>query len=254
MNWHKRYSQQANWTRDLRAYLFDKAGLDRASRALEVGCGTGAILCGIKSPASLTCTAPNAVRCKCHGLDLDPAALAECGIHAPGVSLTRGDALALPYPDECFDVVFCHFLLLWVRDPLQAVREMRRVTRREGYVLALAEPDYASRVDKPGELAALGQWQMESLRRQGADPTFGARLAETFYRAGIELIETGTIQSPSGTRDANEREQEWEVLESDLAGIVPEEEIRKMKILDAEAWKQGMRVLHVPTYFALGKT
>lgn len=242
MNWHERYTQQANWTRDLRAYLFDKAGLHRAARALEVGCGTGAILCETKTSASL------------HGLDLDPAALDECRIHAPGVSLTRGDALALPYPDECFDIVFCHFLLLWVCEPLQAVREMKRVTRRRGYVLALAEPDYASRVDKPDELAALGQWQMASLKKQGADPTFGARLAETFYRAGIELLETGTIQGPKARRDARERKQEWEVLESDLAGLVPEEEIRRMKMLDAEAWERGERVLHVPTYFALGKT
>jgi len=27
MNWHDRYRQQARWTRDLRYYLFEKAGL-----------------------------------------------------------------------------------------------------------------------------------------------------------------------------------------------------------------------------------
>ncbi|PIV25986.1 MAG: SAM-dependent methyltransferase, partial [Anaerolineae bacterium CG03_land_8_20_14_0_80_58_20] len=42
MNGHERYTQQARWTRDLRAYLFDKAGLRDARRVLEVGCGTGA--------------------------------------------------------------------------------------------------------------------------------------------------------------------------------------------------------------------
>jgi hypothetical protein len=50
-----------------------------------------------------------------------------------------------------------------------------------------------------------------------------------------------------------ERDLEWEVLESDLAGWVPAQEIRRMKLLDEQAWDRGERVLHVPTYFAWGK-
>jgi ubiquinone/menaquinone biosynthesis C-methylase UbiE len=241
MNWHSRYLQQANWTRELRAYLFNKAGLEGAKRVLEVGCGTGAILSGIHSTAAL------------HGLDLDPAALVQCRVHAPTVSLTRGDGLSLPYREGTFDIVFCHFLLLWVDDPLQAVFEMKRVARRGGHILALAEPDYSARVDKPDELAQLGQWQAESLRRQGADPSFGVRLAETFHRAGIRIIETGPIAGPEKTRSADEWKQEWEVLESDLAGIASGEEIRKMKSLEEKASAQGERVLYVPTYFAWGR-
>ena len=241
MNWHDRYSQQARWTSDLRAYLFDKAGLNEARRVLEVGCGTGAILSSMTTPASL------------HGLDLAAAALAEAKIHAPGAALVRGDALALPYPDFTFDVTFCHFLLLWVRDPLQAAREMARVTRPGGHVLALAEPDYSQRVDKPESLAPLGKWQADALHRQGADPSFGARLAETFARAGIEVIETGTIQRSGKEASREERENEWAVIESDLAASVPGEDIQKMKALDEEAWASGERVLFVPTYFVRGK-
>jgi ubiquinone/menaquinone biosynthesis C-methylase UbiE len=44
MNWHNRFLQQAGWTRDLRTYLFAQAGIERARRVLEVGCGTGAVL------------------------------------------------------------------------------------------------------------------------------------------------------------------------------------------------------------------
>lgn len=242
MDWHARYIQQANWTRGLRDYLFGQAGLETAQRVLEVGCGSGAALAEINSPASL------------HGLDLEPAALVSCRIHAPAVALTCGDALALPYPDECFDIVYCHFLLLWVSDPLQAVREMKRVTRRAGHVLALAEPDHTARVDKPDALARLGQWQSESLKQQGADPAFGARLAETFYRAGIRLVETGPIHNQEKMRSAADWEKEWEVVESDLTGIVAGGEIQKMKLLDEQARARGERVLNVPTYFAWGKT
>lgn len=241
MNWHERYTQQARWTRDLRAYLFDRAGLRRAQRVLEVGCGTGAILASMTTPASL------------HGLDLAAAALAEAKIHAPGVDLVRGDVLSLPYPDFTFDITFCHFLLLWVRDPLQAAREMARVTRPGGSVLALAEPDYSQRVDKPESLAALGKWQADALRRQGADPSFGARLAQTFAQAGIEVLEAGTIQRSENEASRRERENEWAVIESDLAGSVSGEDIQKMKLLDEEAWARGERVLFVPTYFVRGR-
>ncbi len=241
MNWHSRFLQQAGWTRDLRIYLFAQAGIERARRVLEVGCGTGAVLTDLSTPASI------------YGLDLDPARLSEARVYAPGATLVCADALSLPYPSQTFDIVFCHYLLLWVHDPLQALREMKRVTRTGGAVLALAEPDYVSRVDKPEVLAPLGRWQAESLRRQGADPSLGARLAELFHQAGIRLLETGPMCG-GGERPLlpAERELEWAVLEADLAGVAPEEEIRKLKELDEAAWTQGERVLHVPTYFAHG--
>jgi SAM-dependent methyltransferase len=241
MDWHARYIQQARWTRSLRNYLFEKAGLDRARRVLEVGCGTGAILSDLKTPASL------------HGLDLARAALSEARLHAPSATLANADALSLPYADFTFDITFCHFLLLWVRDPLQAAREMMRVTRPNGFILALAEPDHTARIDLPESLAPLGQWQTESLRMQGADVSFGARLADTFARAGIEVIETGTIQREGGEASRGEWEMEWAVIEADLAASVPDEDIQRMKSLDEKARVRGERVLHVPTYFVLGR-
>jgi ubiquinone/menaquinone biosynthesis C-methylase UbiE len=239
MNWHSRYLQQAAWTHDLRTYLFEQAGLKNARRVLEVGCGTGAILHDLATPAAL------------HGLDLEPGSLAECRIHAPTVSLARGDAHFLPYPDQSFDIVYCHFLLLWVHDPLQVVREMARVGQS---VLALAEPDYSQRVDEPSALKPLGEWQTEALRRQGANPSFGAMLAETFYQAGIKLIETGPIQSKAVMRSVEDWKNEWAVIESDLEGIIPNKEIQKMKRLDESARRHGERTLQVPTIFAWGKT
>ncbi len=242
VDWHLRFSQQAGWTRDLRAYLFGRAGIERARRVLEVGCGTGAVLAEVPGPAAR------------FGLDLEPARLAEARIHAPGARLLCADAHALPFPDRAFDVTFCHFLLLWTRDPLQVLQEMKRVTRPGGAVLALAEPDYSRRVDEPAALAPLGRWQTEALRRQGADPCLGARLADLFDRAGIRLIETGTLRGGGGDPPSpQERDLEWAVLEADLAGLVPEADLQRLKQLDEQAWQAGARLLHVPTHFAWGE-
>lgn len=239
MNWHTRFTQQAGWTRDLRAYIFDKIKLNEANHVLEVGCGTGAILTELPNHIPL------------YGLDIDRDALAQCKAHITNASLIRGNALQLPYSNNSFDVVYCHFLLLWVNDPLQALFEMKRVARK--YIIAFAEPDYTSRIDKPEELIQLGKWQTQSLKRQGADPGFGARLAESFFQAGMEIIETGTIQSVEREASAEDWEMEWAVTESDLAGFVSFEDIQKWKRLDKAARERGERILHVPTYFAWGQ-
>ncbi|MBK8616444.1 MAG: hypothetical protein IPN96_04900 [Anaerolineales bacterium] len=55
-------------------------------------------------------------------------------------------------------------------------------------------------------------------------------------------------------RSAEDWENEWAVLKSDLEGIASGEEIQKMQVLDEIARKNGERTLHVPTYFAWGKT
>ncbi len=249
MDWHRRYIQQAKWTRDLRTYLFKRADLADASRVhrtaslvLEVGCGTGAILSELPDHISL------------YGSDIDAAALAQCQVHVPAASLVQGNALQLPYSNKIFDIVYCHFLLLWVNDPLQALLEMKRVAKRGAHIIAFAEPDYTARVDQPRELVQLGQWQIESLKRQGADPSLGVRLADLFFKAGIEIIETGTIQSASQNPSHQEWEIEWAVIESDLAGFIPSDEIQKMKRLDQQARGRGDRELYVPTYFTWGHT
>ncbi len=241
MNWHDRYIHQASWTRELRSYLFEKVGLASVHRVLEVGCGTGAIL------RDLSVIAP-------YGVDLAPASLLECRQHVPSALLTRGDALRLPYRDKAFEIAYCHFVLLWVHDPVQALREMKRVTKSSGFVIALAEPDYSARVDRPAELVPLGAWQSAALQRQGADVDLGSHLMDLFHEAGIPLIETGALRPPeSHALSKADQCSEWQVLEADLAGSVPPAEIEKMKRMDVEAWERGDRVLNVPTYFAWGQ-
>lgn len=253
MDSHKRYLHQANWTKDLRDYIFEKVGLNETSRALEVGCGTGAILSQINFPV--------------YGLDLDLSALKEAKVHIQASSspligrdesrvtrkLTCGDAFSLPYADSSFEILFCHFLLLWLPNPEIALKEMKRVTVPSGHIIFFAEPDYSQRIDKPAELAKLGKWQTDALRARGANPDIGGELAEICYEAGIKIIETGTLSTSTREASTDERTNEWETLKADLAEIAPNADIQKMKKIDAEAWMRGERVLDIPTYYLWGK-
>jgi ubiquinone/menaquinone biosynthesis C-methylase UbiE len=245
VDWHARYSQQARWTANVRQYLFDLAGMGSAQRVLEVGCGTGALLNEFRATAET----------HIFGLDLSASNALQALRNAPFADITCGDGHQLPYQDEIFDMVFCHFLLLWVHSPVDVLKEMKRVVRQGGAVLALAEPDYAGRIDFPSELVPLGRWQSDSLRKQGADPDAGRKLRGWFSSAGILPIESGIIAGGwSGVLSPDERTLEWAVIESDLAGQVPEQDILKIKKLDNAAWDNGQRVLFVPTFYAWGRT
>jgi ubiquinone/menaquinone biosynthesis C-methylase UbiE len=243
MNWHERYRQQARWTQNTRDYLFERAGLKAAKRVLEVGCGTGALWEHLPTP-------PGAAR---HGLDLSLDSVKQARRHAPGLCAVNAAGEHLPYPSSCFDLVFCHYLLLWVPDPERLLREMARVTRPGGAVLALAEPDHAARIDAPDELQPLGRWQTEALARQGVNPRMGRLLAGVFARAGIRLVENGVIGGGWSASFPVEMDLEWAVLEADLAGHVPAQDIQKMKEMDWQARQQGSRVLFVPTFYAWGR-
>lgn len=244
MDWHIRFEQQARWTQDLRRFLYDRAGLNRARRVLDVGCGTGVLLSELEE------------RCEAavFGLDIARDHLIMAIRNTQSTFFIQGDAHVLPYATQSFDLAYCHFLLLWVKDSLQVVREMARVVRPGGAVLALAEPDYGGRIDYPPDLSELGQAQRSSLQIQGADPLMGRKLSGIFHQAGLTSVETGVLGGqwvsppPSAEWDA-----EWRVLEYDLqqtSGRIHSPEA--LKKLDWAAWQAGERVLFVPTFYAFG--
>lgn len=241
--WHQRYLQQAQWTRGLREYLFPKFNIMSRDRVLEIGCGTGAVTRELCSDHQGIVT----------GIDLDHARIqmamrnASCGVFA------CGDGQQLPFASGTFDACLAHYLLLWVNRPLQAVEEMARVTKDGGKVLALAEPDYGGRIDFPPPLDTLRDAQISSLKQQGADPYLGRKLRSLFHRAGLENITTGVFDGR--WQDASHQEditREWQILADDLARVLPEAEIARLKDADLQARKDGHRVLYLPTFYAWG--
>lgn len=260
--WRAWYTTQAGWTLQTRQWLYGEARLSQARAVLEVGCGTGVIAAELVQLGDARVV----------GLDLNSSILDFARRQGDGVTYVQGDAHELPFPDGAFDAVVCHYVFLWLADPVQGAREMARVVRRPepaegrpgGSVLACAEPDYGGRVDHPPELVPLGRLQAESLRRQGAEPEMGRRLGGIFAAAGLRTT-VGTmagywnLTGPSIKRGSEaaspdaDFDAEWAMRERDLAGLVSPEELRRLRSVDRHALEEGRRVLFVPTFYATGR-
>ena len=112
----------------------DKICLKTGSSIADIGCGLGdtTIMLSEKFPG-----------CILTGVDQDAdlinAAADEKGVHA-NMKFITGNALQLPFPDNHFDLVFARYLLHHIPDVTAAMKEMKRVCKPGGIVLA-HEPD-----------------------------------------------------------------------------------------------------------------
>ena len=243
-DWHRRFTLQARWTEQIRLYCERQLTLERCRRILEAGCGTGVICSNLQHTTGA----------EVFGLDIRQDFLSYARFINPAGIFIRGDALCLPFVPDSFDCAVCHYFLLWVRDPIAALAEMRRVVQPGGWVIALAEPDYGGRIDYPDQLSALGWKQAAALRAQGADTEAGRKLAGWLAQAGLKEIQVGLLGGQWGAPPSEEdRESEYEMIQADLSGSTSPVEVAKLLNLDAAAWRKGERILYVPTFYGWGK-
>jgi hypothetical protein len=140
---------------------------------------------------------------------------------------------------------------MWIADPAKAVREMARVVRRDGTVLICAEPDYGGRLDWP-ELP-IRKWQLEGLRRQGADPCTGRQLRSLMTLAGLR-VEVGAIPFHWDARALLDHfDSEWRWVQHDVGDQVSPSVFDEVKEQARHAIHNGTRLVYIPVFYALGR-
>jgi SAM-dependent methyltransferase len=94
---------------------------------IDIGCGNGAF-----TELIVDRCAPTEVQ----GVDPSEGQLAFARARPAGrmAEFRQGDAMALPFPEDRFDVAVMALVIFFVPDPVRSVSEMVRVTRRGGTV------------------------------------------------------------------------------------------------------------------------
>jgi len=164
----------------LAAGLIAAAGVGPGVRALDVGCGPGALTGELV--ARLGADAVTAV---------DPAEGFVEALRArhPDVTAQRAAAERLPFPDDAFDVALAQLVVHFMADPVAGLREMARVTRPGGGVAACVW-DHGG-----GQGPVTPFWRAVRERDPDADDESdlaGARdghLAALFAEAGLRDVE-----------------------------------------------------------------
>lgn len=149
------------------------------------------------------------------------------------VAVEVADVHALPFADNAFDVSHAHQVLQHVPDPVQALRELARVTRPGGLV-AVRESDYGAFFYHPAS-ARIERWRTlysRLARLAGGEPDAGRLLPAWAAAAGLRDV-TVTCSTWCFTSDDDRRwwASMWadRVLDSDFAvqaaaqGVSPDE-------------------------------
>lgn len=218
------------------AYL--RPHLTPQTRLLDVGAGPGSITVDFARVVQhVTATEIDEA-----ALSLSRSLAAERGL--ANVDFSVEDVHALSFADDSFDVVHAHQVLQHVADPVQALREMRRVAQPGGLVAA-RDADYAGFLWFP-MLPALDHWldlYRRAARANGGEPDAGRRLLSWARAAGF----TEVTATASTWCYATPEERAWwggmwadRILESALArqlvdqGMATADDLRDI----SEAWRR----------------
>lgn len=103
------------------------AGVDGGQRALDVGCGPGALTAELVRRLGAGSVA---------AVDPSEPFVEAARARLPGVVVRQAPAERLPFPDGAFDTAIAQLVVHFMTDPVAGLAEMARVTRPGGVVAA----------------------------------------------------------------------------------------------------------------------
>jgi len=244
MDWHARFVDQARWTKTLRDYLTKSIAIPDEAITLEIGCGSGVIAEDFF----------DFCHCSTLGVDINfnRCELSMRNFH--NLEIANADGYYLPFSTSCFDIVFCHYLLLWITSPIDLFKEIHRVLKPNGVFIAYAEPDYQARIYYPPPLYQLGALQNQAFIYQGVNPRIGRQLSSLAFNTGFVDARVGIscYEQSCGTMP-EWLETEWATITEDIQHRLSKSQIEDYKKLDFESWQAGTRILWIPTFYLITK-
>jgi ubiquinone/menaquinone biosynthesis C-methylase UbiE len=171
--------------------VLNRAGISAGLDVLDLGCGSGEATLDI---ARLVGATGRVV-----GIDMDESILshARSASDACGLSVEWKQGFVEDLEEkESFDIAYARFLLSHLRDPVDAVRRMRKAVRRSGSIV-VEDIDITTHTHWPPSVAFQRYIELYAAtgRARGVDPEIGPRLGAMLLDAGLEDVEV-TISMP----------------------------------------------------------
>jgi SAM-dependent methyltransferase len=181
---------------DLAAKLIGFAAIEPGARALDVGCGPGALTAALVERLGASSVS---------AADPSEPFVEACRSRNPGVEVVAASAEALPFPNETFDAALSQLVINFMEDAEAGVREMARVTQPGG-TLASCVWDYsggmtllrafwdAAREVVPGRAERFDEGTIMRWCSPG-------ELEGLWRAAGLESARTGSLEVSAGYSD-----------------------------------------------------
>lgn len=170
---------------------------------LDCGCGPGTITVGLAAAV-----APGQVV----GIDLGDDHIARANSLAEERGLTNvrfqtGSVYELPFNDESFDAVFSHAMLEHLKEPLIALKEIRRVLKHGGLV-GVRSPDHGGALNAPYDPVLEQSFRLfeRVVQHNGGNPFIGRELRGLLNQSGFSRVEASASYECWATP---ERTQAW---------------------------------------------
>lgn len=220
----------------LKKYLVSGADI------LDVGCGPGTItvgVAGVVKPGTVT------------GVDIEDSLLRKARDLATrsaigNVNFEKCDAHKLAFPDNTFDLSFTRNSLEWFLDPVDVVKEMVRVTKPGGLVVA-SDVDWGGIIYYPpcpafdDFLSRAAEVQTDSNRNTHMDYQCGRKLYSYLRQAGLKDIQVEEAMHNIITSENGKAEELCEMVKGYLkqdpvADMILDESQKQSVVRDLNNW------------------
>lgn len=162
----------------------DFAGVEAPGRALDVGCGPGALT----SELVARLAAENVA-----AIDPSEAFVEAARERNPEVDVRRASAETIPFADDTFDFALAQLVVHFMADAVAGLREMARVTRRDGVVAACVWDYYGNTAPLSPFWAVLEEFDSAAENESHLAGAREGHLGELFREAGLTDIQESSL-------------------------------------------------------------
>ncbi|MGF7117143.1 class I SAM-dependent methyltransferase [Methanobacterium oryzae] len=244
---HGYSKEEANRLKDqantLAKLLHEDTKYPPGSKVLEAGCGVGA------QTVMLAKNSPNA---QITSIDISKYSIerAKCLVEQNGLSnveFQTANLFNLPFENETFDHIFVCFVLEHLRDPVAALKSLRRVLKNGGSITVI-EGDHGSCYFYPESKEAVKAWEclIECQKHFDCNPMIGRETYPLLMNSGFKNIQVNPkiVYVDSSKPDLVEGFNKKTIIAM-VEGV--KDQAIDLGLIDSESWEKGINDLYKTT-------